>query len=76
MNTIHREWFDIEKKPVEVKARGPYYDTTVVETLEGYFEIDEEYAEDGFYIIRGVDGEIYPCQYDIFHDTYEVLDDE
>lgn len=70
----NEEWFDIRKKPVEVEARGPYYDPTVVETLEGDFEVDEEYADGGFYIIKGVEGEVYPCQYDIFHETYEVLD--
>lgn len=68
------EWFDVQKRPVVVEARGPYYDPTTVETLEGEFEVTDEYAERGFYIIRGVEGEVYPCQYDIFHDTYRVME--
>ena len=65
-------WRTVRKKPVEVEARGPYDDPTVVETLEGDFEVDEDYAAQGFYIVRGVEGEEYPCRSDIFHDTYET----
>lgn len=68
------EWFTAQKKPVEVDVRGPYYDPAVVETLEGDFTVDEEYAEDGYYLIRGVEGELYPCRKDIFEQTYEVID--
>lgn len=66
------DWRTVRKKPVEVEARGPYDDPTVVETLEGDFEVDEDYAAQGFYIVRGVEGEEYPCRSDIFHDTYET----
>lgn len=38
----------------------------VVETLEGEMEISEN-----DWIIRGVDGEFYPCKPDIFEKTYE-----
>lgn len=64
---------DVQKKPVEVEARGPYHDTN---TIERDFEVDEEYVEEHgrYYILRGVEGKIYPCGADIFHDTYEVLD--
>jgi len=65
------DWFEVRKKPKEVEARGPYYDPTVVSTLEGDFEVDEEYAEGGFYVIRGVKGEVYPCRNDIFEATYD-----
>jgi hypothetical protein len=65
------DWFAARKKPVEVAVRGPYDDPAVVETLEGDFEVDEEYAEGGFYIIRGVEGEVYPCRKDIFEATYD-----
>lgn len=71
-------WFDVKKKPVTVQARGPYYDPHVVETLEGNFAIDEKYIEehDGFYILRGVNGEVYPCGADIFNDTYEKVNND
>jgi hypothetical protein len=50
-----------------------YIDETKVEhlivlTLEGNME-----AKFGDYIIRGVNGEFYPCKPDIFKKTYEAL---
>ncbi len=38
-----------------------------IETLEGTM-----YAPVGDYIIKGVDGEFYPCKPDIFEKTYEI----
>ena len=40
-------------------------------TLEGVMVVGW-----GDYIIQGVKGEIYPCQADIFHMTYEEVSDE
>jgi len=40
-----------------------------IETLEGVMR-----ADIGDYIIEGVQGEFYPCKPDIFHATYEVVD--
>ena len=31
-------------------------------------------AKTGDYIIKGVEGEIYPCKPDIFEKTYEVIE--
>lgn len=39
-----------------------------IETLEGTMT-----AQIGDFIIRGVDGEFYPCKPDIFEKTYEVI---
>ena len=39
-----------------------------IPTLEGVME-----AQVGDYIIKGVDGEFYPCKPEIFHKTYEVI---
>jgi len=65
-------WREATKRPVTVEFRGPYTDPSVVETIEGDFEVDEEYIEkhDGYVIIRGVEGEVYPCGLDIFRETY------
>lgn len=41
-----------------------------IKTLEG--DIKSSYGCE--YIIRGIKGEIYPCQPDIFEATYEVAD--
>ena len=38
----------------------------VIETLEG-----EMHADIGDYIIKGVQGEFYPCKPDIFKETYD-----
>lgn len=38
-----------------------------IKTLEGTME-----AKEGDYIIKGVEGEIYPCKPDIFEKTYEL----
>ena len=42
-----------------------------VETLEGIMK-----ASVGDYIIKGVNGEFYPCKPDIFEKTYERVIDE
>lgn len=40
-----------------------------IKTLEGV-----HHASVGDYIIRGVNGELYPCKPDIFEKTYEQID--
>jgi len=40
----------------------------VIHTLEG-----DHIAQSGDYIIRGVNGEYYPCKPDIFEKTYEPV---
>ena len=40
-----------------------------IETLEGKMT-----GNGGDYIIKGVNGEIYPCKPDIFHKTYEKVE--
>ena len=41
----------------------------IIETLEG-----NHIASVGDYIIKGVQGEFYPCKPDIFEQTYEVVE--
>ncbi len=40
-----------------------------VKTLEG-----NHHASVGDYVIKGVNGEFYPCKMDIFEETYEKVD--
>lgn len=40
----------------------------IVQTLEGPI-----FANENDYIIRGVQGELYPCKPDIFEQTYELI---
>lgn len=47
----------------------PYIELTIP-TLEGNM-----IAKHGDYIIKGVNGEFYPCKPDIFEKTYDILKD-
>lgn len=49
-----------------INSKGMLY----ISTLEGDMLCDK-----GSYIIRGVDGEYYPCRKDIFEKTYEVYEE-
>lgn len=44
------------------------FTSLAINTLEGVMQ-----ANVGDYIIKGVDGEFYPCKPDIFEKTYEVI---
>lgn len=46
-----------------------YDEGVAIETLEGVMRGDPE-----DYIIKGVNGEYYPCKPDIFEKTYEKVD--
>lgn len=50
-------------------AHGSYW--LNIETLEGTMRADV-----GDHIIKGVDGEFYPCKPDIFEKTYEIIQEE
>jgi len=69
IDTDNLAWMDARKKPVVVDAT-PMPAPFTVETLEGTMEGDE-----GDILIRGVEGELYPCDSSIFYDTYEVLNE-
>jgi hypothetical protein len=51
--------------------RSEDYAYAVITTLEG-----DMTATTGDWIIRGVQGELYPCKPDIFEQTYEAVDVE
>ena len=42
-----------------------------IKTLEGTME-----CPIGSWVIKGVEGELYPCRNDIFHATYERVEEE
>lgn len=60
--------YDIYDLAWEV-GRGVPKITMQIDTLEGSMQVSK-----GDYIIKGVNGEFYPCKPDIFHKTYEILD--
>ena len=55
-----------EDANIDVKCSTP---SVSIETLEGTMT-----ASVGDYIIKGVQGEFYPCKPDIFEQTYEKVD--
>lgn len=54
--------------PVNVSHAIPSMPVLKIETLEGTMT-----ATEGDYIIKGVQGEFYPCKPDIFEQTYEEV---
>lgn len=52
--------------PVQIDYDVPDSPILKIETLEGLM-----IATEGDYIIKGVQGEFYPCNPDIFAETYE-----
>lgn len=76
------------KKPVIIEAVK--YDVTNVEEIKDFvgnkFEVKDSKAvihtlegdmevSNGDYVIKGVEGEFYPCKPDIFDKTYERVED-
>jgi len=57
------EWLKRNKAEFKLRQSGLY-----IETLEG-----EMRANLGDWIIKGVEGEFYPCKPDIFEKTYEPV---
>ena len=49
--------------------RGPYWIELTIPTLEG-----DHVARHGDWIIKGIQGEFYPCKPDIFEATYERIE--
>lgn len=56
------------KKPIPVKCYQ-MNEAFEVETMEGTLK-----GKAGDYLMIGVRGEMYPCDKEIFHETYEIID--
>lgn len=76
----HREMFDfLENKSneyISISGDNFYINHNkiegglIIKTLEG-----EHMASIGDYIIKGINGEFYPCKPDIFEKTYDIIGD-
>lgn len=62
------DWRVVQKRPVVVEVRGPIDEPEAIETMEGTLR-----ASEGDLIIRGVEGEIYPIDPDVFERTYREV---
>lgn len=58
----------INNQDLRVDYKDPENPVIKIETLEGVMK-----ASVGDYIIKGVNGEFYPCNPDIFNKTYEEV---
>jgi hypothetical protein len=59
----------LRKDEVAIYSNGGKDIYMTIETLEGTMT-----ANVGDYVIRGINGEIYPCKPDIFEKTYELVE--
>lgn len=63
-------WASLRKGRIHYrKETDDYYAHLIVHTLEGDMQCREN-----DYIIKGVQGEFYPCKPDIFQATYDAVD--
>ena len=62
----HDQWPEDNSRPDKGTYIDPATGDFMIRTLEGDMR-----ATYGDYIIKGVQGEFYPCRDDIFEDTYE-----
>lgn len=75
------DWFIDEVSSRDIILRSKYYRQEYtpgctdiyceIKTLEGVMRGDY-----GDYIIKGINGEIYPCKPDIFDKTYELVESD
>lgn len=56
--------------PVNIDYKNPSMPVLKIPTLEGIMM-----AVEGDFIIKGVQGEFYPCKPDNFHKTYEEVEE-
>ena len=61
--SLSLDWFDV--------VGGIDLYIMQISTLEGKMQVNN-----GDYIIKGVEGEFYPCKPDIFEKTYEMVGDD
>lgn len=62
-------WMNLESDEAWKLGKAPPVFSLTIHTLEGDMK-----AMPGDYIIKGVNGEFYPCKPDIFEKTYEVVE--
>ena len=63
-------------KRLKVKQSAYEYQSNIDEAFNMAIKaLEKQIAKTGDYIIRGVNGEIYPCKPDIFEKTYECVDE-
>jgi NAD-dependent SIR2 family protein deacetylase len=67
---MKNEWRKCRKRPMVVAFREVKPNEHGIETLEGFKPCDPK----RHFIIKGVNGELYPIDKQIFNKTYEILE--
>lgn len=70
VDVMNRLQDELGLDPVRVDYKDSKHPVLKIETLEGMMK-----ANVGDYIIKGVNGEFYPCKPDIFEKTYELAEE-
>ena len=65
-------WRKARKKPIIIEFREPIFEVEKIKTKEG--TLIAKKGED--FIIKGIEGELYPIKKKIFHKIYEIIEDE
>lgn len=65
---VRDEWLLVEKRPVQVHAKR-LTRRVEIETREGTVV-----GEPGDFLMVGIEGEVYPCDPEIFDETHRVLE--
>ena len=66
-------WGKARKKPVEIEYREAQPVNGVIEIIKTDGQGDEIAVVGRDFIIRGVEGEIYPIKKEVFYKTYDVI---
>lgn len=64
-----KEFTDSKAHTLTIEKRIDGIATCIIPTLEG-----QHIATEGDFIIKGVEGEFYPCKPNIFNKTYELAE--
>ena len=70
IEAIQWDGYNLEELQNFVGSALTYDEKLIIHTLEGDHE-----AKVGDYIIKGIQGEFYPCKPDIFAETYEAVEE-
>jgi len=65
---VENDWHYYRKKPIVVQA-AELVEEIEIHTREGVLK-----GYPGDFLIKGIEGELYPCGRDIFHKTYEQVE--
>lgn len=68
LKDLEKDWKHYKKKSIVVRATEVVEEEVLIKTREGILK-----GYKGDFIIRGIEGEIYPCGKEIFFKTYEEV---